>query len=139
MNHIALPLPKAHIKPIEARQAERIINNILDACMDISQLSEEAYHWLRLRAGFIAHHTREGFIADFQHSLHLYENILAYEYANVYCNQFPNDPDYLYCKQQCEMYATIIDRIKQSPDAYQPVAQTQAHFQQEVTQTATLP
>jgi len=139
MSHIALPLPKAHIKPIEARQAERIINNILDACMDISHLSEEAYRWLRLRNGFIAHHTREGFIADFQHSLHLYENILAYEYANTQCNRLRDDPDYRYCKQQCEMYATIIARIKQNPEAFRPAVQTQAHLQEEVTQTATLP
>lgn len=118
MNQIALPLPKPHIKPIEAQQADRITNNILDACKDITRLSEEGYRWLRLRAGFIAHHTREGFISDFQHSLHLYENILAYEFANVCCNRSPDDPDYRYNKQQCEMYATIVDRIKQNPDAY---------------------
>ena len=63
MNHIALPLPKAHFKPIVARQAERIINNILDACIDITLISEEAYLWLRLRAGFIAHHQKVRFTA----------------------------------------------------------------------------
>ena len=115
------------LKPLEPQHAEQIVNNILDACKDITKLSVEGYRWIRVRSGFIAHLDKEGFIADYQTSQNLRDNILVYEHANIHCNRRNTDIEYPYYQQQCDMYVRILDNLKANPSEYKQKKQID-HF-----------
>ena len=106
------------LKPLSEEEASRIVKNILEACKDIQHLSRDGYRWISLRAGFIAHYNREGFISDYQLSSNLRDNILAYEKANTFCHRKERDRDYPYYQQVCRMYAEIAAKLKEHPELY---------------------
>ena len=103
------------LHPHTPDKVARIINNVLEACKDITHLSMESYRWLHLRAGFIAHFDLEGFIENYQTSLNLRENILANQIHNTCCNRSKKDKDYPYYMQQCEMYQQIVEQLIANP------------------------
>ena len=115
------------LKPFEPQHAVRIVDNILDACKDITRLSVDGYRWISIRAGFIAHYNKEGFITDYQTSQNIRDNILVYEHANIHCNRSVTDIEYPYYQQQCDMYARILDNLKANPADYQQEKQIE-HF-----------
>jgi hypothetical protein len=106
------------LKPLSQDEVSRIVKNVLDACIDIKTLSQQGYQWISLRAGFIAHYNREGFIADFENSQNLRENILAYEHHNTRFNRSQKDIDYPFYKQVSEMYLQIVEQLKANPAQY---------------------
>jgi hypothetical protein len=103
---------------LEPEKVSRIIKNTLEACTDITGLSLEAYRWINLRAGFIAHYDRDGFIEEYQTCQNLRENILANQIHNTSCNRSRNDKDYPYYLQQCEMYQQIVERLLAEPEKF---------------------
>jgi hypothetical protein len=95
-----------------------MIGNILDACREIRKLSLEAYRWIHLRAGFIAHYDLEGFIEEYQTCQNLRDNIIANQIHNTSCNRSRKDRDYPYCLEQCEMYQQIVERLLAEPHKF---------------------
>ena len=105
-------------------KASRIKGNIVEACRDITKLSLEAYRWLHLRAGFIAHYDREGFIEEYQTCQNLRDNILANLIHNTSCNRSRKDRDYPYYLQQCEIYQQIVERLLADPQQFKQKKRT---------------
>ena len=91
------------------------MNNILAACRDITCLSLEAYRWIHIKAGFIAHYDLGGFIEEYQTCQNLRDNILANQIHNTSCNRSRKDKDYPYYLQQCEMYQQIVEQLLADP------------------------
>ena len=112
------------IHPLEPEKASRIIGNILEACRDITKLSLEAYRWLHLRAGFIAHFDREGFIEEYQSCQNLRDNILANQIHNTSCNRSRKDRDYPYYLQQCDIYQQIVEQLLADPKQFKQKKRT---------------
>ena len=106
------------IHPLEKDKALRVMNNILAACRDITCLSLEAYRWIHIKAGFIAHYDLEGFIEEFQTCQNLRDNILANQIHNTSCNRSRKDKDYPYYMQQCEMYQQIVEHLLADPQKF---------------------
>ena len=106
------------IHPLEPEKVSRVISNVLEACRDITCLSLEAYRWIHLKAGFIAHYDREGFIEEYQTSQNLRDNILANQIHNTSCNRSLKDRDYPYYLQQCEMYQHIVEQLIANPQQF---------------------
>ena len=106
------------IHPLEPEKAARIIKNILAACRDITCLSMEAYRWIHIKAGFIAHYDLEGFIEEYQTCQNLRDNILANQIHNTSCNRSRKDRDYPYYLQQCEMYQQIVEQLLAEPQKF---------------------
>ena len=112
------------LHPLEKETTLRVIANILEACRDIKLLSPEAYRWLHLRAGFIAHYDLEGFIEEYQTSQNLRDNILANQIHNTSCNRSRKDRDYPYYLQQCEIYQQIVERLLADPQQFKQKKRT---------------
>ncbi len=106
------------LHPLEPERVSRIVNNVLQACRDISCLSLEAYRWIHVRAGFIAHYDLDGFIEEYQTCQNLRENILANQIHNTCCNRSKKDNEYPYYLQQCEMYEQIVERLLTEPQKF---------------------
>ncbi len=106
------------LHPHTPDKVTRIINNILEACRDISCLSLESYRWLNMKAGFIAHFDLEGFIEEYQTCQNLRENILANQIHNTCCNRSRKDKEYAYYLQQCEMYQQIVEALISNPQQF---------------------
>jgi hypothetical protein len=109
---------------LDPERASRIIGNLLDACRDITRLSLEAYRWINLRAGFIAHFDLDGFIEEYQTCQNLRENILANQIHNTSCKRSGKDRDYPYYLQQCEMYQQIVERLLADPQQFKQKKRT---------------
>ena len=102
----------------QPEKANRIINDILEACKDITHLSLEANRWIHLRAGFTAHFDLDGFIENYQTCQNLHDNILANQIHNTCCNRSRKDSEYHYYLQQCEMYQQIVEQLIANPLQY---------------------
>ena len=120
--------PKALLQPFEPQLVGRIISNILEACKDITRLSDEGYHWIGKRNGFDANSSSEGFITDYQSSLNLRDNILAYEHANIHCNRTIPEIDLPFYQQQCDIYRQILDQLKANSLKYRLKNQVEDFF-----------
>ena len=112
------------IHPLDPEKVSRILNNVLAACRDISCISVEAYRWLHLRAGFIAHFDLDGFIEEYQSGQNLRDNILANQIHNTCCNRIKKDKDYPYYLQQCEMYQQLVERLLADPKQFKQKKRT---------------
>ena len=112
------------LHPLEKETALRVLNNILAACRDITCLSLEAYRWIHLRAGFIAHFDLDGFIEEYQTCQNLRDNILANQIHNTCCNRSKKDKDYDYYLQQCDMYQQIVERLLADPQQFKQKKRT---------------
>ena len=88
---------------LEPEKALIIIKNLLDACRDITSLTQEGYRLIHLRTGFIAHYDREGFIEEYLTSQNLRDKILANQIHNTSCNRSLKDKDNPYYLQQGEI------------------------------------
>ena len=106
------------IHSIEPEKAFRIVSGVLKACRDITLLTLESCRWLQIRAGFIAHYDRKGFIEEYQTCQNLRDNILANHIHNTSCSRSKKDVDFPYYLQQCDMYAQIVQSLLTEPQKF---------------------
>lgn len=99
------------LKPLTETQKVRIINNIVKATKDITLLSKQAYDYINLASGFIAHHNHAGFIEHYKHHS-LTKNILHFHKQNLYTNFRPNDENYDYYMAKADVYNRICEKLK---------------------------
>jgi hypothetical protein len=104
--------------PYTPEKASRIIENMLKACRDMTQLFLEGYNWIRRMKGFYAHFDLEGFIEEYQTCQNFRDCILAYQIHNTCLSCSENNPEYPYHLQQCEMYQKVVDTLNSVPKSY---------------------
>lgn len=100
------------LKPYTARQSTMIVNNVVKACKDPSKLSKQAYKYLYLCSGFIAHYNHGGFIGYYSREGKLREDILRFKDSNQWTNFKPEDRDYYYYQSKAWIYNSIVNAIK---------------------------
>lgn len=96
--------------PIKSpNQVNRIINSFIKVFKtnDIEHLSKQAYDFIYLASGFIAHYNIGGFKDNYKNV-----NLFRYELNvnqphNQWMNFSPNDEDYLYYMQKRKIYNEI--------------------------------
>lgn len=98
------------LTPYTETQKKRIANNIIKACYDINKLSKQAYNYLNLCSGFIAHYNHAGFIDHYTH-YSLQKDIEANARMNQWHNFTPQDRDYAYYMSKRDIYNMILGRI----------------------------
>ena len=98
------------LTPLTERQKTLIVNNVVKACKDISQLNDSGYRFLYLASGFIAHYNRYGFI-DFYSHISLKNDIIGFAGQNQWKNFRPGERDYEYYMSKADVYNRILEEI----------------------------
>lgn len=98
------------LTPYTARQNSMIVSNVLKALDNPDKLSKQAYKYLYLCAGFIAHYNHQGFISYYRQNS-LKADILRFQGLNQWRNFTPNDRDYQYYKSKADIYNRIIQSM----------------------------
>jgi len=98
------------LTPYTSRQQSMIVSNVMKAVDNPAKLSKQAYKYLYLCSGFIAHYDHGGFISYYQrHSLKA--DILRFRDSNQWKNFTPHDRDYQYYKSKADIYNRIVNSI----------------------------
>jgi hypothetical protein len=98
------------LTPYSEAQKKRIANNIVKACSDITKLNKQAYNYLNLCSGFIAHYNHAGFISHYQ-DFPLINDIVANSRYNQWKNFTPNDRDYAYYMSKRDIYNMVLGAL----------------------------
>jgi hypothetical protein len=93
------------------RDEALIVKNVIAACKDITKLSPNAYTFIMLCSGFIAHYDRDGFI-DYYRDGSLKRDILQYQRQNQWLNFRQGEENYDYYMQKKSMYNAICLGLK---------------------------
>lgn len=95
--------------PMNDRQQSMIVNNVRKVIKEknINLLSKQAYNYLCLCSGFIAHHDFFGF-KDYYYNVDDLVHDLVWNYnANMWNNFRPNEKDYEYMMAKKAVYQNI--------------------------------
>lgn len=98
------------LTPLTERQKTLIVNNVIKACKDITQLNKTGYNFLYLASGFIAHYNLYGFI-DFYSNTSLKNDIISFAGQNQWNNFRPGERDYEYMMAKKDVYNRILKAI----------------------------
>lgn len=98
--------------PYTENQRVRIVNNIVKAATeDINKLSNQAYKFLYLASGFIAHYNYYGFMAYYNEPGKLKKDLLANRHYNQWLNFRPGERDYDYYMSKADIYNRVCNRL----------------------------
>jgi hypothetical protein len=91
----------------------RIVNNIAKVIKtsNIELLTKQAYNYLYLAQGFIAHYNLHGFRDYYQDTATLKDDILQFQDSNQWTNFHPGERDYEYMMQKRDIYNAICKAI----------------------------
>jgi hypothetical protein len=78
---------------------------------DIEQLTKQAYNFIMLSSGFIAHYSLYGFRNYYKDVGSLENDIIEYASANQWSNFHPGERDYEYMRQKAHIYTRIVETI----------------------------
>lgn len=98
------------LTPLTERQKTLIVNNVIKACTDITQLNKTGYGFLYLANGFIAHYNLYGFIGFYEH-VSLKNDIIGFAGQNQWKNFRPGERDYEYYRSKADVYNRILAEI----------------------------
>jgi len=98
------------LTPLTERQKTLIVNNVVKACKDITQLNKTGYNFLYLASGFIAHYNMYGFI-DFYSDVSLKNDLIGFAGQNQWKNFHPGERDYEYYMSKKDVYNRILEAI----------------------------
>lgn len=99
------------LTPYTEKQKTLIVNNIVNACRDITKLNRTGYKFIYLANGFIAHYDLNGFIAHYE-TESLSADILENARFNQWANFRAGDRDYDYYMSKKAIYNAIVERLK---------------------------
>jgi hypothetical protein len=102
------------ITPYTEKQSTMIVNNVLKAINDPAKLSKQAYKYLYLCSGFIAHYNHQGFISYYKTEGKLKKDLLDNARINQWLNFTPIDRDYQYYQSKARIYNRIINAIERA-------------------------
>jgi len=102
------------LEPKTEATMTRIVNNVAKVIKtgNIELLSKQAYNYLYLCSGFIAHYNWNGFKAYYADTALLKADILANENINRWLNFHPGDENFDYYQNKAQIYSAIIKAIK---------------------------
>jgi hypothetical protein len=92
------------------RQKILIVNNVVKACKDITQLNRTGYNFLYLASGFIAHYDLNGFIGFYEY-VNLKNDLIGFANSNQWNNFHPGESDYDYYMAKKDVYNRILKEI----------------------------
>jgi hypothetical protein len=98
------------LTPLTERQKSMIVNNVINACRDITKLNKTGYKFLHLANGFIAHYDLYGFISYYEDH-DLVQDILDNQRSNQWTNFRPGERNYEYQMSKKEVYNRIVTQI----------------------------
>lgn len=98
--------------PYTEKQKTMIVNNVIKALNDPAKLSKQAYKYLNLCSGFIAHYDHSGFISHYSRDGKLKQDIIEFASWNQWKNFSPSDRDYQYYQSKADIYNRILNAIK---------------------------
>jgi len=98
------------LKPIDKKQAQLIIKNIIKACKDISKLNNTGYKFIINCSGFIAHYDLQGFIQNYQCES-LKSHILHFRNQNQWANFRIGEPNAEYYHSKRDIYNEILKSL----------------------------
>ena len=104
------------LSPLTERQKTLIVNNILNACDDISKLNKTGYNFIYLASGFIAHYNLEGFKMCYNTYKNLRTDILSFAHQNQWNNFNPSDQNYEYYMSKKDVYNRIVYKLNNNLD-----------------------
>lgn len=94
------------LEPLKEREIKAIVNSVnkVLATRDISHLTKQAYNFLYLCSGFIAHFNHQGFMCAYENVNELQEDLERNYRANMWLNFRPGEENYEYYKSKAEVY-----------------------------------
>jgi hypothetical protein len=106
------------LEPKTEATMARIVNSVDKAIRwrNIEKLTKQAYNYLYLCQGFIAHYDYYGFKAYYTDTATLKADILQNHESNKWRNFRPGDKDYEYYHNKALLYDAIVNAIK--PDEW---------------------
>ena len=106
------------MEPLNSSQTIRIVKNVAKVIKtgNIELLSKQAYNYLYLCSGFIAHYNWAGFKAYYADTTLLKLDILEHHESNKWRNFRPGDKDYEYYFAKALCYDGIVNAI--DPDEW---------------------
>lgn len=95
-------------------QITRIVNSIVKVVKtgNMNFLTKQAYKFLYLSSGFIAHYDIHGFRQYYRDINKLISDIVGFQEFNQWNNFMPYDKDYSYYEQKQDIYNRICDAIR---------------------------
>lgn len=102
-----------YIEPITDRQKSMIVSNIVKVFKmnDINMMNNQAYDYLNLASGFIAHYNLRGFRDYYGDITKLKEDIIMNAGSNQFLNFQRSDEHYDYYTSRARVYNAIIEAI----------------------------
>lgn len=99
------------LQPLSQSQVKGIVDSFkrVFANNNIDYLTKNAYNFIMLSSGFIAHYNLHGFRDYYREVYDFATDIDGYREANRWENFRPGDKDYDYYHQKAEIYAQIAD------------------------------
>ena len=96
------------------REIQLIVNNInkVISTNNIEILSKQAYNFLYLSSGFIAHYNINGFKDHYADVDYLANTIIENEKFNTYDNFRVGDENYYYYRQKAQIYEMVVTSAK---------------------------
>lgn len=80
----------------------------------IDYLTKQAYRFLYLSSGFIAHYNLFGFMDYYSHVPDSIRDILNFAEQNTWSNYTPGEKDYNYYHQKSVIYARIVKIVEKA-------------------------
>lgn len=97
------------LKPIDAREKDLIVRNVIAACKNIERLNGRGYKFLYLCSGFIAHYDVNGFKAYYGDGRALMRDIAQFKRFNQWSNFAPGERDAEYYHSKRDVYNKICE------------------------------
>jgi hypothetical protein len=108
------------LESFSIEEEQRIVRDCVKAANSIETLTDEAYWFLNLSNGFIAHYyDKFGFMDNYSEPGSLKQDILDYQNENQWGNFRPGERGYEYYMQRKNIYNTICDCLKNNIE-YRP-------------------
>lgn len=105
-----------NLAPLGESEKRNIVNSIVKCVTDgMDNLTNQAYQYIYLASGFIAHYNKDGFISHYTHEGNFKKDILANKSMNQWTNFRPGEKDYEYYKSKADVYNAICDAIEAIP------------------------
>ena len=107
-------IERKDIEPLTQRQQVLILNSFkrVFSKNDSNYLTQQAYKFISLAYGFIAHYNLGGFRCEYEDVNSLKRNILRNKEMNQWSNFRPGEENYDYYMSKKELYNKICDLIE---------------------------
>jgi hypothetical protein len=100
------------LAPFSPEEEQKIIRDCVKAARNIDDLTDNAYQFLNLSNGFIAHYDKFGFMEHYREPGSLKQDILTHQSHNQWGNFRSGERRYEYYMQKKQIYNTVCDCLK---------------------------